>query len=105
MKKISEVEIFLKNKFFLIVLSLINMVFITADTWQKNGVEGVVFNKEKWLNEKHIEEQLGYSRLANITIKYPEYLRKERQELQERVKQPCRKFFKRRLCSSNNNGS
>ena len=47
----------------------------------KNGVEVIIFDGKKWLSKKHIEEQLGYSRLTNITIKYPEYLRKQRKEL------------------------
>ena len=59
------------------------MVFITADTLQKNGVEVIIFDEKMCLNEKHIEEQLGYSRLANIIRKFPEYLRKQRQELQK----------------------
>ena len=48
----------------------------------KNSVEVVIFEDKKWLNEKHIEIELGHSNLATITLKYPEYLRKERQELQ-----------------------
>ena len=46
------------------------MVFITADTWHKNGVEVIIFDEEKWLNEKHIEKQLRV-----VTLQYPEYLR------------------------------
>ena len=53
--------------------------------------------KKMCLNEKHIEEQLGYSRLANIIRKFPEYLRKQRQELQKCEKQPCRKFLREDL--------
>ena len=37
---------------------------------------------------------MGHSILANVTIKYPEYLRKQRYELQECVKQPCRKCLR-----------
>ena len=48
----------------------------------KNSVEVVIFEDKKWLNEKHIEIELGHSNLATITLKYPKYLRKERQELQ-----------------------
>ena len=70
------------------------MVFITTETWQKNGVEVIVFDNQKWLDEKHIEEKLKYSILANITIKYPEYLRKQRQELEGYIKQPCRRFLR-----------
>ena len=27
------------------------MVFITADTWRKNGAEVIIVDKIKWLNE------------------------------------------------------
>ena len=40
---------------FKIFLSIINMVFITADTWINNGVEVIPVDNIKWLNEKHIE--------------------------------------------------
>ena len=70
------------------------MVFFTDDTWQKIGVEIIILDKIKWLNEKHIEEQLQHSNLTMITTKYPLYLRKERQELQECIKEPCRKFLR-----------
>ena len=70
------------------------MVFNTVDTWQKNGVEVIVFNEIKWLNEKHIEKQLAHSNLREITSKYPKYLRKQRYELQKCDKQPCRKFLR-----------
>ena len=71
------------------------MFCITTDTWQDNGVEVIIFEDKKWLNEKHIESELGHSNLAMITLKYPKYLRKERQELQHCGKyQPCRKFLR-----------
>ena len=57
--------------------------------WCRSGK----LRKKKWLNETYIEEQLGYSRLRNITLQYPKHLRKQRQELQECVKQPCRRFL------------
>ena len=61
----------------------------------KNGVEVITFDDKKWLNEKHIETELGHSNLATITLKYPKYLRKERQELQNCGKyQPCRKVLR-----------
>ena len=59
------------------------MIFITADTWRNNGVEVTSVDNIKWLNEKHIETELGHSNLAAITLKYPKDLRKKRQELQD----------------------
>ena len=32
------------------------MIIITEETWKNSGVEVIVFNDKKWLNEKHIEE-------------------------------------------------
>ena len=63
------------------------MIFITTDTWQKSGVEVVIFNDIKWLNKKHIEEQLQHFNLTMITTKYPEYLQKS-------DKHSCRIFLR-----------
>ena len=71
------------------------MFCITTDPWQKDVVEVVNFEDKKWLKEKHIEIELVHSNLGTITLKYPKYLRKERQELQNCGKyQPCRKFLR-----------
>ena len=51
----------------------------------KNGVEVIIVDNIKWLNEKHIETKLSHSNLAMIILKYPEYLKKQRQELQNCV--------------------
>ena len=70
------------------------MVFITSDTWTKIGVEIIIVDNIKWLNEKRIEDQLCYSNLREFTLKYPKYLKKQRQELQDCLKQPCRRFLR-----------
>ena len=46
------------------------MVFITKNTWRKNGVEVLIVNGTKWLNEKHLENNLGHSNLSMLTLKY-----------------------------------
>ena len=46
------------------------MVVITKEIWEKNGVEVVIFNGEKWLNEKNIEKQLDRSTLRKTFSKY-----------------------------------
>ena len=46
------------------------MIDISRKTWEQNGVEVIVFEGKKWLNEKHIEEQLGHANLPAITKKY-----------------------------------
>ena len=61
----------------------------------KNGVEGIIFNGKKWLNEKQIETQLDHANLPAITLQYSSELRKQRQELQSCGKnQCCRRFLK-----------
>ena len=37
---------------------------------KKNGVEVIAFNGKRWLNEKHVEEQLKHADLAAITLQY-----------------------------------
>ena len=37
---------------------------------EKNGVEVIVFNAKKWLNENHEEKQLKHSNLAAVTNQY-----------------------------------
>ena len=45
---------------------------------EKNGVEVIIFNGKKWLNEKDIKTQLEHSNLVAVTIKYSLKLRKKR---------------------------
>ena len=60
----------------------------------KNGIEVIVFNGKKWLNETNIKDQLKHSNLVAVTRYYPPELRKQRQELQNCGKyQPCRRFL------------
>ena len=71
------------------------MVEITKETWERNGVEVIVFNGKKWLNETNIKDQLKHSNLAVVTLQYPPKYRKQRQELQNCGKyQPCKIFLK-----------
>ena len=70
------------------------MVNTTNESWEKNDVEVIIFNGKKWLNEKHIEQELKHSNLREITSKYPLDLRKQRQELKKCDKQPCRIFLR-----------
>ena len=60
----------------------------------KNGVEVIVFNRKKWLNEKNIKDQLKHSNLATVTLQYSSEIRIQRQELQDCGNhQPCRIFL------------
>ena len=69
------------------------MNFITTDS-----VEVILFEKTNWLNEWNIKEQLYNSNISAIITNHPEYLKKERQELQDCGKyQPSRKFVREDL--------
>ena len=61
----------------------------------KNGVEVIIFNDKKWLNENYIETQLEHSNLPAVTLQYPLKFRKRRKRLQDYGNyQPCRIFLK-----------
>ena len=45
--------------------------------WENNGIEVIVDSVNAlWLNEKHIEEQLGHKNLPVITNKYNKIYKK-----------------------------
>ena len=68
---------------------------ITKETWENNGIEVIVDSVNKlWLNEKHIEEQLGHKNLQAITNKYDKIYKRSRYELVDKpIKQSNRKFL------------
>ena len=63
------------------------MAAITNETYENNGIE-VITDKigELWLNERHIQEQLGLKNLPALTSKYDEGYKKCRYELNESKK-------------------
>ena len=74
------------------------MVEITKEAWERNGVEVIVFNGKKGLNETDIKDKLKHSNLAPATLQYPLKYRKQRHELQNCGNyQPCRIFLKEGL--------
>ena len=75
------------------------MVNITKETYENNGIEVIVdkFNTS-WLNERHIQQQLGYKNLQAVTNKYDQKYKKCRYELVNEPKyQPNRKFIRNDL--------
>ena len=70
------------------------MAAITNETYENNGTE-VITDKigELWLNERHIQEQLGLKNLPALTNKYDEEYKKYRYELNESEKQSHRRFI------------
>ena len=72
----------------------INMANITKETYENNGIEVITdeFNK-LWLNERHIQKQLGLKNLPTLSNKYDKGYKKQRSELNESTNQPHRRFI------------
>ena len=71
------------------------MVNINNETYENNGIE-VITDKfgEIWLNEKHVQQQLGPKNLPALTKKYSEKYKKHKYELiDDLIKQSCRRFI------------
>ena len=75
------------------------MVNITKEMYENNGIEIITDNLNTlWLNEKHVEQQLGHKNLWAVTNKYDEEYRKHRYELMdESIKQSHRRFIRSNL--------
>ena len=75
------------------------MVNITKETYENNDIEVITDNLNKlWLNEKHIEEQLGLKNISSITNKYNKEYKKCRYKIiDEPNKQPHRRFLRNDL--------
>ena len=59
------------------------------------SAQSLTNNNVKWLNEKHLENNLGHSIL--LTLKYKDCFKKQRWELINCKYQPCRRFIKEDL--------
>ena len=102
--KLSEIiEAMHRIKKICIAFNKYKMVIISKETWDKKGVEVIVDKSgTKWLNEKHIEENLEQFSLQfslrAITRKYPLKYIKQRQKIVDCGNyQPCRKFLHEKL--------
>ena len=70
------------------------MAAITKETYENNGMEVITDKVVKlWLNERHIQEQLGLKNLHALTNKYDEECKKCRYKLNESEKQSHRRFI------------
>ena len=71
------------------------MANITRETYEANGVEVITDKFGKlWLNERHIQKQLGLKNLPALTNKYDKEYKKNRSELNESTKQSHRRFIR-----------
>ena len=60
------------------------MVNITKETYENNGIEVITDELgELWLNERHVQKQLGHKNLTALTNKYDEQYKKCRSKLNE----------------------
>ena len=75
------------------------MVNITKETYENNDIEVIIDRFGKlWLNQKHVEQQLGHKNLRAVTNKYNKKYKKCRYELiDEPIKQSYRKFIRNDL--------
>ena len=75
------------------------MVNVTKETYENNDIEVITDNLNRlWLNEKHIDEQLGLKNISSITNKYNKEYKKFRYKIiDEPNKQPHRRFLRNDL--------
>ena len=62
------------------------MAYFSKDVWKKCDIEIINYpndGKYFWLNEKHLEYEIGYSCLTVVTNKYHQKYKKWRHELNE----------------------
>ena len=63
------------------------MANITRETYKVNGIEVITDEFGKlWLNERHVEKQLGHKNLPGLTNQYPKEYIKQRSELNKPTK-------------------
>ena len=75
------------------------MVNITKEMYENNGIEVITDNLNTlWLNERHVQKQLGHKNLPAVTNKYDEEYKKRRYELiDDSIKQSNRRFIRNDL--------
>ena len=70
------------------------MANITKETSENNGIEVITDKFVKlWLDERHIQKQLGLKNLPALSNKYDKEYKKQRSELNESTNQPHRRFI------------
>ena len=70
------------------------MANITREIYEANDIEVIKDKLGKlWLNERHVQEQLGLKSLPALTNKYDKEYKKQSSELSEPTNQPNRRFI------------
>ena len=76
-------------------MCIYKVVNITKEMYENNNIEVITDNLNTlWINEKHVEQQLGHKNLRVVTSKYSDEYRKCRYELMnESTKQSIEDLF------------
>ena len=70
------------------------MAAITKGTYENNDIVVITDQFGKlWLNERHIQKQLGLKNLLALTNKYDKEYKKQRSKLNESTKPSHRRFI------------
>ena len=70
------------------------MANLIRETYEANGIEVITHEFGKlWLNERHVEKQLGHKNLPALTNQYSKEYEKHRSELNKSTNQPKRRFI------------
>ena len=72
---------------------------INKETFENNGIEVITDKFGKlWLNERHVQQQLGHKNLPALTNKYDEEYKKCRYEvIDDPIKQSHGRFIRNNL--------
>ena len=67
------------------------MAAITKETYENNGIQVITDKLGKlWLNERHVQRQIGLKNLPALTNQYPKEYKKQKSDLNESTNQPHR---------------
>ena len=85
----------IKKQKIIFFLCIYKMVNITKEMYENNGIEVITDNLNTlWLNERHVQQQLGHKNLPAVTNKYNKEYKKHRSELiDDPIKQSNRRFI------------
>ena len=83
----------IKKLFFFLCIHT-KWLILPKKTYENNNIEVIIDESDKlWLNEKHVEQQLGHKNLRVVTTKYNKEYRKCRNELINESTKSHRRFI------------
>ena len=91
----------MSSKMFIVFLCMYQMdsfTLFTANSWRRNDVEVIEYGGKIWINQEHLQEELGIAKIADRTQYYSDEFEKMRCQIQECGKyQPCTMFIENNL--------